>query len=74
MDKSGVKSLHDRVLSLVDRALGEIEIKESIDERTSKVLESLDKIVRSALELKAKELPESEVAGKSDEELSEEFE
>ena len=69
MDKKEVANLHNRILQLVLRGVEQIEISEELTDKTAKMLEMFDKITRSALEIKAGEVPETAETHMSEEEL-----
>ena len=66
---SHIEDLYTRILRIVHRGIGIIEEKELLGPNDVKILETYDKITRSALEIYGKKKPVSEMTSMSDEEL-----
>jgi len=74
MDKKEVASLHNRILQLVLRGVEQIEISEELTDKTAKMLELYDKVVRAAIIIKSGEVADSAETSMSNDELMGDFE
>ena len=74
MDKKEVANLHNRILQLVLRGVEQIEISEELTDKTAKMLELYDKVVRAAIIIKSGEVADSAETSMSNDELMGDFE
>ena len=74
MDKKEVANLHNRILQLVLRGVEQIEISEELTDKTAKMLELYDKVVRAAIIIKSGEVAETAETHMSNDELTGDFE
>jgi hypothetical protein len=74
MDKKEVANLHNRILQLVLRGVEQIEISEELTDKTAKMLELYDKVVRAAIIIKSGEVADTAETSMSNDELMGDFE
>lgn len=74
MNLNQVKELHNRILNIAENIVSCFEQLETFSDKDIKSLETADKIIREAIELKQKETPITEESVMSIEELSGDFE